>query len=310
MKFSVTSAAVSNISRNTCDEMENFALAGIKHVDFNFASKYFHPEKKNCTDSEFALLTENAVAFAQKHGIDFPIAHAPYLYNQNASEEEFELQVKDTVRAIKGCKFMNIDRLTVHAGHGFCASRDELYGKNTEFYSAILPYAEKYNVTVMIENISEKIYRHKFVIETAEDILEIKHRLNDHLLIRACWDTGHANLCELDQYREIKTLGENLFGVHMHDNFGYNDDHMAPLAGNVNFDEVVRAMKEVNYAGPFNFESKGFRSGDEWPNFRKGYTAECEKLLWCPDKNLVLEGLRTMKFIADYIMNKYNIFAE
>ncbi len=310
MKFSVTSAAVSNISRDTREEMENFAFSGIKHVDFNFHSKYFHPDGKSCSSEEFEKLTEDAVVFGSKCGIDFPIAHASYVYNQNVSEEDFQCQVKDTVRAIERCGYMNIDRLTVHAGHGFCRSREELYAKNASFYGAILPYAEKHNVVIMIENISEKIYRHKFVVETAEDILEIKHRLNGHPLIRACWDTGHANLCELDQYYEIKTLGEDLFGVHMHDNFGYNDDHMAPLSGNVNFDEVLRAMQEVNYSGPLNFESKGFRSGDEWPNFRRPYTQDGEKLLWSPDKMLVAESLRTMKFVADYIMNKYNISGE
>ena len=80
----------------------------------------------------------------------------------------------------------------------------------------------------------------------------------DHPLFGVCWDTGHANLCGLDQYEEIKKLGSRLEGLHVHDNYGTRapgcDLHLFPYWGNINFDGLISALIEIDYKGTFNFE--------------------------------------------------------
>lgn len=312
MKFSVSSSATALIANDTREQIEAFCEVGIKHIDFDFTTSYYNPDHKPCDDETFVFLTDLAKETAKKNNVDFPMAHAPYLWNSNASEENFSLQVKDVSRAIKGCKMLGIDRITVHGGNAFCSSHDELIDKNIAYFKALLPVAEEYGVTLMIENISELIYGQKFAIQTAEDILQVRQGLNNHPLIRACWDTGHANLAPYDQYENLMLLGENVFALHMHDNLGNTDSHMPPLMGTVNFDDVIKALKDIKYSGPFNFESQLFRAGYEWPNYTRDYnkTADSEKLLWVPDRTLVMSGLILMRRIGEYMLDKYGIESE
>lgn len=115
-----------------------------------------------------------------------------------------------------------------------------------------------------------------------------------------------------DQYENNTLLGENLAGLHLHDNFGDTDSHMTPLLGTVNFDDVMKALLDINYSGPFNFETKMFRAGYEWPNYTNKYskTANAEHFLWVPDRVLVIDGLKLMRLVGETVLRKYGINAE
>ena len=91
----------------------------------------------------------------------------------------------------------------------------------------------------------------------------------DHPLFTACWDVGHANHFfpeHCNQYDSIIALGDKLTALHIHDNCGYFDDlrdhiridmHTLPYSSNstsVNYDAVLQGLKDVGYAGTFNFE--------------------------------------------------------
>ena len=75
----------------------------------------------------------------------------------------------------------------------------------------------------------------------------------------ACLDIGHAamkgvNATPVDM---IKTLGNKIEALHIHDNNGVTDGHYIPGAGVVDFKGVVKALKEVNYNGYFTLEADG-----------------------------------------------------
>lgn len=194
MKFSVSSSATALIAPNVKEQIEAFYEAGIKHIDFGFTSSYFWPDRKACDDETFNAIISQAKKSAEKLGVDFTMGHAPYLYSANESDEKFILQVDDVKGAISACPKPGIDRLAVHAGNAFCECYGELIDKNTAYYKALLPFAEEYGVMLMVENISEKIYNRPFAIQCARDILNLRESLGNHPLIRACWDTGHANV--------------------------------------------------------------------------------------------------------------------
>jgi sugar phosphate isomerase/epimerase len=135
-------------------------------------------------------------------------------------------------------------------------SREEYMEKNTEIFRQLIPYAEKYGTRLLIENVGWQMGDAR--ISTADDLNELLDRI-DHPLFGVCWDTGHANLCNLDQYEELKKLGSRLEGLHVHDNYGGKrtpncDLHLFPHWGNINFDGVISALLEIGYKGTFNFE--------------------------------------------------------
>ncbi len=106
---------------------------------------------------------------------------------------------------------------------------------------------------------------------SAESLLALIDAVgSDHLGI--CLDTGHLNLSrsgkaphygkvEYTQSEFIRRAGERLIALHIADNDGTYDQHMMPFGrGNVNFTDVMRGLREVNYSHLFNLEIPGERS--------------------------------------------------
>ena len=283
--------------------------SGFRHFEWNLGS-YF--PRKEYSEADVWKKVDEAEAATKKRGFDLLSAHAPYHYNPCINEENFQLQVRDSLLAIRACGKLGVDRLVVHAGYGFSENYDEMLKKNVRYYAALLPEAEKQNVSLLIENISEEVYKQKLVIEYADNILELRRRLGDHPLIGACWDTGHANTKRMDQYPEIVKLEGILKGTHIQDNNGINDDHMAPLTGCVDFDEVLSALVKINYDGPFNLETSIFKYGDTWPNYRGRQTKEIhsDHRIFSPDDALSRYSAGVMYHIAAYMLEKYELEIE
>lgn len=73
-----------------------------------------------------------------------------------------------------------------------------------------------------------------------------------------CLDTGHLNLIPGDQALFIRTAGPLLKATHITDNDTTHDQHLMPYArGTVDWPAVVGALREIGYAGLFNFEIPG-----------------------------------------------------
>jgi sugar phosphate isomerase/epimerase len=75
-----------------------------------------------------------------------------------------------------------------------------------------------------------------------------------------CLDTGHLALTKESCAEFIRKAGTNLKALHIADNMGKEDNHIFPYSsGMVSWDEVISALKEINYNGLFNFEVPGER---------------------------------------------------
>ena len=52
----------------------------------------------------------------------------------------------------------------------------------------------------------------------------------------------------------IRTLGQHLQALHIHDNDQWHDSHQLPFTMKMDFDAIVKALKEINYQGYFTLE--------------------------------------------------------
>lgn len=311
MKISIATSALRPLFDGTPQSLiQAYQSTGFTHFDYGFDG--FFDENSEYRDAKFESGLHQVREQAERQGADFVMAHAPYKYNPCRSSEEFEAQVADTQKAIYGCSILGIDRMTVHAGFGFVESMDDMLKINQKYFRMLLPDAEKYGVTLMMENIAEEIYQRKFVVENADTMLILKQMLENHPLLRVCWDTGHANVKNLDQYANIAKLKGELYGLHIQDNNGYHDDHMPPLMGTVNYDEVLKGLLDIGYDGPFNLESHVLNNGRTWPNYRREFTeaSKAQARLFDPDDALRIYGVQLMYHLAEYMLKKYDIPVE
>ncbi len=68
-------------------------------------------------------------------------------------------------------------------------------------------------------------------------------------------DVGHVNAFMRRSPGEvIRLCGKRINTLHLHDNYTLNDDHQMPGAGTIDWEDTVRALKEVGYSGPLMME--------------------------------------------------------
>lgn len=127
---------------------------------------------------------------------------------------------------------------------------------NRRSIDAYLELAEKLGIGIAVENIPE-FPRAKIPYYTSqyEDLLELADSFQSER-IGVCWDFGHANLMKWDHAEAIRRMGERIKCTHIHNNFGLQDNHLCPDQGTINWENVISALRSIQYCGPLTLESR------------------------------------------------------
>lgn len=112
--------------------------------------------------------------------------------------------------------------------------------------SDLAAYAGDHGVILCIEPLNR--FETSF-INTASQALEVIYRV-DHPSCKIMLDTFHMNIEEKSLGAAIRAVGPHLLHFHACEN-----DRGAPGSGNVTWNEVAQALKEISYDGPVVIES-------------------------------------------------------
>ena len=137
-------------------------------------------------------------------------------------------------------------------------SKQEKQEKNIEKLKKLAEYIKEKDITICIENLASYTLKNEELIDgNADDLLYIIERIGSDKF-GICLDTGHLNISYKNQREFIIKAADKLKALHIADNEGARDQHMMPFTrGNVDFIEVVKALKEIKYGGIFNLEIPG-----------------------------------------------------
>ena len=181
-------------------------------------------------------------------GVRFVVSHSPVLNAfQTPDEETYRRVLRATRRSLEICGRLGIPRIVVHAGFHPAFTPREFAENNKRFYTDLFDLMEKYEITVMTENIDSSIlYVPLSTGRAMREFIDFVH----HPLFGGCWDTAHANINPISvgtgQYECITALGDKLKGVHISDNLGGTAHHHSwPFAGIINFDSVMQGLLDV-----------------------------------------------------------------
>ena len=105
----------------------------------------------------------------------------------------------------------------------------------------IVDYAQSLNIKVAFENTKIKGYL-DYVIENID---------NENVGI--CFDSGHYHV-HFDDDLDFFKFKNRIFAVHLHDNDKSDDLHLIPFDGTLNWESVVKNLKDSNYNGPITME--------------------------------------------------------
>ncbi len=199
---------------------------------------------------------------ADRHAIRIVQMHAPFpsLVKNEAGNAYVR---KAIIACIRAAAYFSCKYLIVHPfflGYADKLSPEAEWNANIEGYSALIPAAKKYGVTICLENMFSS-HNGKIYAACCADMAEANRyidRLNEiagEKVFAFCLDTGHALLVGKDISQTIRELGPRLETLHIHDNNGMQDQHLFPYMGVLDWDRFISGLKEIGYQGDLSFET-------------------------------------------------------
>ena len=135
--------------------------------------------------------------------------------------------------------------------------------ENKEFYERLEPFARKAGVKIALENMWDwKHGKPTACAAACSNEIDFKNHLD--LLPKdvfvACVDIGHAEMAGLNTSAKtmLTYLGDRVQAIHLHDNDLLGDYHVIPFDMKIDYNEVIDALKSINYTGDITLEACGF----------------------------------------------------
>ena len=251
------STEIGGVSKLVGEEkaIEYVAKAGFDAWDFSMTTMCKYNRKTaSLNPTTHPLSTDNYLSFARRlrkvaedNGIRCNQAHAPF-------PAEPEMVKPYLFRAIECTAEVGGEICVIHPGPFYTPEQ------NAQFYDSLLPFAKDCGVKIATENMwdwdNEKGHSCFAACATPESFLAHLDAVNDDFFV-ACLDIGHAEMkgSDTSAVEMIHALGDRLQALHIHDNNKLDDSHQIPFSMDIDFEPIVKALKEIDYKGYFTLES-------------------------------------------------------
>lgn len=221
---------------------ELIAKAGFTKLDYT----------PNLFENNWAHTIKDALNIFEDNGLKVYQTHAPFnRYGKYNGIHKLCLDRCAEATALMGAKYMvahgdefDFDTLT------FSAEAALEYN-----HSLFLPYVEfgkKNGFKVAFETVFEDWNRRRYTSD-ADELMDLLTSFEKGD-VACCWDSGHAHVSFKKKAPEIiKRFGSLIECTHIHDNTG-NDSHQMPLTGDIDWEGVMAAFKDIGYQGVFSIE--------------------------------------------------------
>lgn len=251
------------------EALETVYAAGFRCLDFPI-SVFSRPEGSPLKSPGWRQWV-----MALKHRLDdmgFTVTQAHASWEQ-AIGQDFSPEDPYPVyaRTIEACRMLGCGKLVFHAPLYFFPTKDRqtqirIGQWNTQWFRKLSPTLKEFAVTAELENTFDYGRVRQpgdppFTYCSAEDMLELLQAIDDDCFA-LCLDTGHANIAGLDPVQMIRAYGHRLEVLHLNDNLGYiqpvyEDLHLLPGHGNLDWPAIFAGLREMDYRGNFNLEPVG-----------------------------------------------------
>lgn len=244
------------ISPESC--LEQGLEAGFKVFDYNFCDQG-RPGRPIAQDDWYEYICQFK-KFADELGVTFSQTHL-HMYDPNdprITDHGWERELVQ--RSIVCSGVLGAEWAVTHPLHQHKPnfSRQDYLQLNLDYYGPMLDEAKKLGYGLSLENMVQWDNEYVYACN-GEDLAELADAFN-RSNVGICWDFGHANLSVRDQAAELRKIGSRLKSTHIADNHGHADEHFAPFYGHVDWLQMMRVLKEINYKGDFTYEIQAFSS--------------------------------------------------
>ncbi len=229
--------------------------AGFDGYDYTLCQIYNDDCRFN--DDNYMEYAKELKEHADSLGLVCTQAHAPF--PPSAEEPRFSR----IVRSMEIAAYLGAEIIVVHPfiEQPYFEAKEALFERNMEFYCSLIPYAKQYGIKIAVENMygwnRELHLNLDNVCSHYDEFIQYIDAL-DSEYITACVDIGHCVLVSENPENMIRKLSHRVGAIHAHDNSGLEDGHNIPYSGCVDWNNVCKALKDINYQGDFTFEADRF----------------------------------------------------
>ena len=252
-----TSTEIGSIANIVGEEkaVELCARAGFDAWDFSMLKMVNFNWKNRCVlESDYPLAGGNYLSFARKlkkigldNGIVCNQSHAPFPVNCK--------QIRDVLKRAVEC--------TAEAGGSICVVHPDNNAspeENAIMYRELVEFSKGYGVKIATENMwnwdKEKNQSSFAACMTPKSFCDHVDAVGSEYMV-ACVDIGHAEMrgSNTSAAEFIKALGSRVAALHLHDNDKWHDSHALPFSMDIEFEPIIKTLKEINYGGYFTLEA-------------------------------------------------------
>lgn len=253
-------------SNNTYVTMQKFgAIEGLKKlIEAGFPAidmSFFNGSWIFIHEGDKIALAKEMRKIADDSGVIFNQAHAPFGKTDIFYENYFPVFPE----MFECCKVLGIKNVVVHPLQHlrYYGNEEALFDINMEFYNSIKPMVEGSDVKIAIENMWEHHSQKKHTVDSVcadpRELCRYYDSLGDSENFTICLDLGHVALCNREPEDAIRIIGHDRLGaLHVHDVDYISDLHTIPGGSKLNWDNICRALGEIDYKGELTLETDNF----------------------------------------------------
>lgn len=238
--------------------IELYAKVGFDAIDYGFTPMLERGEME-WNRNTFRLYADEVNQIANDNGIFFNQAHGPLLFHFEFLPDFSKEILPLNIRSLECCSLLGIPHMVVHPIHNIPGihSYNDLWNINLEYFNLLLPYAKEFNVKLALENMFRYDKKRGTLtgsfLSNSEEYIRFYEALNDPFIL-CLVDTGHCTFTDETPGDMIRKLANRVKGLHINDNLFRTDDHLVPGAGLIDWNDVMKALAEINYTGDMTLE--------------------------------------------------------
>lgn len=199
---------------------------------------------------------EATVEDSKTYDLPIPVCHLPFKTLRDPSADELAEFQKSVFIGMDAAMILGVDHAVLHPNTIVLPMEEydeaKQFEKTVAHLSPFAEYAAKIGLSIAVENmpfVSQNGAVHRFC-GNAQELC----RVADALGIGVCWDFGHGHISGLKQSDALKHIGQRLKVVHIHDNFGSDDQHIPPFIGTNDWQDSMQGLSAIGFGGLLNYE--------------------------------------------------------
>ena len=243
--------------------------AGYDSVDFPF-STFSNSPLSPLNQPNWQDWMRQVKDLSREIGLPITQAHASW---EQGIPADFRYEAPHDLyyRTMEACRMVGCRHLIFHPLRQLervdsYAMRQRIHEWNVRWFHDLVSAATENDVIINLENTFDSHHVQKpgdlpYPYTTAQDMIDLMRDIGS-LRVQICLDTGHANISAQDIPAMIRAFRRDLATLHLNDNYGrigpiYEDLHLFPGYGRVEWKGVFDALREIGFDGPMNIEPIG-----------------------------------------------------